>query len=465
MSELPFNVNIVADVQGQLLQTSRGDGQQASADPGKAAQTKLKAVLEISQALAAATAVEDILPQVLNTLMTQIFPIADRGSIMLLDPETGQMIPTAQQHKSGNDEVTVKLSRTVLDHVLKEKQGVRSVDAGTDDRFQNAASIALSEIHSMMCVPMLSLEGEAIGIIHVDSHSTFATFNADDMGLLVAIAGQTALAYDSARQMLKREQMRSEMEIARHRALSQMVSGLAHELNTPLGIMQSATSVIGDTTKELAGQDLGEDIGDDLEDMAEAVGLLQGNLTRASRLICEFKKLSTQQEADRREVVNLGELVQEIVDAAGTQPALKGHAVTFSNHLGDPNTSWDGYPLHLSQVLLSGLENAGCHAYAQEGGKIEVHVSHDKMGEQAAFRLQIVDYGAGIASDKLEEIFVPFFTTKRNRGHRGLGLAIARTIVHDSLRGTVQIHAAPNQGTMLTVTVPAAVPNPEAVPT
>jgi K+-sensing histidine kinase KdpD len=460
MSDAPFDVMIVADVQGQVIQTATGSGHQSSANPAKSAQAKLKAVLDISKALAAATAVEDILPQVLNKLMTEVFSIADRGSIMLLDAETGQMIPTAQQHKSGNAAVNVQLSRTVLDHVLKEKQGVRSVDAGTDDRFAAAASIALSEIHSMIIAPMLSLEGQPIGIIHVDSHSTFATFTADDMDLLVAIAGQVALAYDSACQMLKREQLRSAMEIARHKALSQMVSGLAHELNTPLGIMQSAASVINDTTKELAAQSLGESVSDDLEDVSEAVGLLQGNLTRASRLICEFKKLSTHQEADRRDVVNLSELIQEIVDAAGSQPALKGHAISLTNHLGDPNTSWDGYPLHLSQVLLSGLENAGCHGYTDEGGKIEVHVSHFQMDDKPAFRLQVVDFGAGIDAGKLEEVFVPFFTTKRNKGHRGLGLAIARTIVNDSLQGTVEIHAAPNQGTMLTVTVPAAVPEP-----
>ncbi len=461
MPDAPFELSIVADIHGQMIQTSLSDGQQAPTDPGKAAQTKLKAVLEISQVLAAATAVEDILPQVLSTLMTRIFPIADRGSIMLLDPRTGQMIPTAQEHKRGNADATVKLSRTVLDLVLREKQGVRSIDAGIDDRFQTSASIAFSEIHSMMCVPMLSLDGEAIGIIHVDSHSTLAQFDADDMDLLAAIAGQAALSFDSARQMLKREQLRSEMEIARHRALSQMVSGLAHELNTPLGIINSAASVIGDTTKELQAQNLGEEVNDELEDVREASVLLQNNLTRANHLITEFKKLSTHQVADRREVVKLAELVQEVVDAARAQPALQGHALTLANHLESPETPWDGYPLHLSQVLLSTIENAACHAYPETTGRIEVHVSHVEMRDEPAFRLQVVDFGVGIAAEHLQEIFVPFFTTKRNRGHRGLGLAITHTIVHDSLRGTVQVHAAPDQGTMMTITLPARVPDPQ----
>jgi signal transduction histidine kinase len=455
MTDAPFDVNIVPEVHGQLVQTAR-DGGQPPADPGKAAQTKLEAVLEISQALAAAKAVEDILPQVLNTLMARIFPIADRGSIMLLDPQTGQMIPTAQQHKHESEDHTVRLSRTVLELVLKEKKGVRSMDAGMDDRFQTSESIALHEIHSMMCVPLLSLEGEAIGIIHVDSHSTFAQFNDQDMDLLVSIAGQAALAYDSARQLQQREQLRTEMEVARHRALSQMVSGLAHELNTPLGIINSAASVIGDTAKELSDRELPEEARDDLEDVAEAVALLQGNLTRANHLITEFKKLSARQLADQRETVSLSELVREVVDAARSQEALAGHELVLHDHLAGGDARWEGFPGHLTQIMLSALDNAGHHAYPGATGKIDVHLSR---GEEGAFRLQFVDFGAGIDEGQLEQVFVPFFTTARNRGHRGLGLSIVRTLVHDSLRGTVDIHAAPQKGTMLVVTIPARVPD------
>ena len=244
----PFAVDIVQSGVGEVIAPQK---QAPASDDAKVARLKLDAVLEISAALAAATSVEEILPGVLNTLMTRVFKIAHRGSIMLLDPTTGTMIPTAQQHAGDVGDGTVRLSTTVLDHVLKQKTGVRSIDAGADERFQMSRSIALTEMRSMMCVPMLNLKNEVIGIIHVDSLSTFAQFNEEDMELLVAIAGQAALAYDSACQMLKQEQMRSEMELARHRALSQMVSGLAHELNTPLGIICQAASAISDSAKEI----------------------------------------------------------------------------------------------------------------------------------------------------------------------------------------------------------------------
>lgn len=453
MPNAPFDVNIVPASQGEVVQTTGADGARVVQDPLKVAQIKLKAVLGISQALARAKAVEEILPKVLTSLMTEIFPIADRGSIMLLDRRTRQMIPTAQRCKHEGDDSTVEMSRTVLDHVLEQKQGVRSMDAGTDQRFQSSASIMMQGVRSMMCAPMLSLEGEAIGIIHLDTQSQYLQFNADDMDLLMAIAGQAALAYDSACQMLRQQEMRSEMEIARHRALSQMVSGLAHELNTPLGIINSASSVIGDTVKELRSGDLDEEVNDELEDVEEAVGLLQKNLTRANHLITDFKKLSSRQLGDSREVVDIGGLVKDVVDAAATQSE---HPLSFRNHL-EPGVTWDGFPGHLTQLLLSCLDNARQHAYPEAQGSIEVHLSRHEVEGRAIFRLQVIDFGVGIDPAHHEEVFVPFFTTCRNKGHRGLGLAIVRTIAQDSLQGTVALHAAPGRGTMVVIDVPVQV--------
>ena len=458
----PFELNIVADVQGQVFQTSQGDQQHASSGAKPAA--KLKALMEISQALANASAVEDILPQVLSTVLRDVFPFADRGSILLLDPRTGAMIPTAQQRKSRDGQVTVKLSRTLLNLVMKEKQGVRSVDAGQDERFARSASIALSQVHSMMCVPMLNLEGDPIGIIHVDSHSTFATFSADDMDLLGAIASQAALSYDSAVQMQKREQLRAEMEIARHRALSQMVSGLAHELNTPLGIINTAACVLREAVsdEEVLNSSLSEDARETLDDAVEAATLLQSNLTRANHLISDFKKLSTRQFADTRETVAIGELLDEVVQVVATQRQHAGRQLLFSNHLNQPAATWEGFPGHLTQVLISLLDNAAEHGYPQGGGRLEVHLSEQPLADPPAYCVQVRDYGVGIPPADHQQVFVPFFTTARSRGHRGLGLAIVYTIVNDSLRGTVSLQAAPGHGSIFSVMVPRAVPAPEA---
>lgn len=451
MRETPFDVNIVPEVQGQLLETSRG-----VVKPEK----KLEAMLDISRKLASAKAVEEILPSLLDTLLTDVFPFAGRGSILLLDAETGNMVPTAQQHKHAGGEATVELSRTVLDLVMQQKVGVRSIDAAKDERFQMASSIMLSEIQSMLCVPMLSLDGSPIGIIHLDSQSTFATFSAADQALLEAIAGQAALSYESARQMQRAEQIRSEMEIARHAALSQMVSGLAHELNTPLGIMAQASGVIGEAVRDASiTTQLDEEGRESLQDAAEALGLLDGNLARASRLITEFKKLSARQLADTREAVSLSQLVDEVVAIVRAQDKHRQHDIVVQKRVQHPEASWEGYPGNLTQVLFALFDNVA-HAYSGGAGVVEVWLSDAPVeGGGAGYLLQIRDHGAGMSPEQQQQCFVPFFTTQRHRGHRGLGLSIVYQIVRDSLRGAIQLETHLGRGTLLSMSLPAVVPS------
>jgi serine phosphatase RsbU (regulator of sigma subunit) len=180
-------------------------------------EAKLKAVLEISRSLAGTVEVEALLPRILDTLFG-IFPYADRGCIMLKDEETGKMIPRAMKHRREDEDATVKLSRTIVNKVLGEKQGILSADATSDDQFQASESIANLSIRSMMCVPMLNLEGEPTGLINIDTLNPLQQFKPEDLELLLAVAGQAALSFESARLLvsfMEKKKQDSEMEIAR----------------------------------------------------------------------------------------------------------------------------------------------------------------------------------------------------------------------------------------------------------
>lgn len=178
---------------------------------------KLKGVLEISRNLAGSVDLESMLPRVLDTLF-EIFPYTDRGSILLRDLETGEMIPAVQKHRKPGEDQTVKLSRTILQKVLDEKTGILSADAASDARFDASASISNLTIRSMMCVPMLGLNEEPLGVINLDTQNPINRFKKDDLDLLLAVAGQAALSLESIRLMashLEREKYESEMDIAR----------------------------------------------------------------------------------------------------------------------------------------------------------------------------------------------------------------------------------------------------------
>jgi sigma-B regulation protein RsbU (phosphoserine phosphatase) len=181
-------------------------------------EAKLRAVIEIARSLAGTVDLQAIVPLILDTLFT-IFPQADRGCILLQDPETAEMRPVAQKHRKPDADETVKLSRTILNKVLSEKTGILSADATSDARFEAAASISSLTIRSMMCAPLLGLDGAAMGVINLDTQNVLSRFTKDDLDLLLAVAGQAALSYESARLLtshMEKLKQDSEMAIARN---------------------------------------------------------------------------------------------------------------------------------------------------------------------------------------------------------------------------------------------------------
>lgn len=177
---------------------------------------KLKAVLGISRALAGTLDVKAMLPKILDTLF-DVFPHADRGCVLLKD-DRGRMIPAAQKHRREDEDATVRLSRTIVNKVLEEKAAILSEDAASDDRFEASESIANLTIRSMMCVPLLSVEGEPMGLVNIDTTNPVNRFKKEDLDLLLAVAGQAALSYESARLLanyVEKQKQDNELEIAR----------------------------------------------------------------------------------------------------------------------------------------------------------------------------------------------------------------------------------------------------------
>ena len=179
-------------------------------------EAKLKGVLEISRRLAGATDLTAIWPRLIDTLF-EIFPAADRGCILLRGP-AGRLTPAAQKVRNHAEDETVRLSKTVLNKVLKEKAGVLSADATSDRQFSMSESISNLSIRSVLCVPLLGLDGDVLGVIHLDTQNPLARFGNDDLDLLLAVAGQAALSYEGARLLvshMEKVKQDGEMEIAR----------------------------------------------------------------------------------------------------------------------------------------------------------------------------------------------------------------------------------------------------------
>src|SRR5262249_13079527 len=155
-------------------------------------------------------------PKVLDSLFN-IFSQADRGFVVMCTPE-GRLIPKAFKQRKSKEEEGARMSRTIINEVVKSKQAILSADAASDARFELSQSIADFRIRSMMCAPLVTSEGNVLGVIQIDTLDQRARFANDDLDVLASVAYQAAFAIDNAQlheRQLKQRAIQADLDAAR----------------------------------------------------------------------------------------------------------------------------------------------------------------------------------------------------------------------------------------------------------
>ena len=239
-------------------------------------------------------------------------------------------------------------------------------------------------------------------------------------------------------------------------ALGQLVAGVAHEINTPLGIAITVATHMTEMARELAGvADQGRirksDFKDFLKLTLEASDLLYVNVNRASRLVQSFKQIAVDQCADERRCFDLNAVLNDVLISLG--PALKGHGVVPSC---PASLVLDGYPGALARILTNLVMNAVTHAFEPgQAGRLFITAGSDGAG---GIELVVADDGRGIPAEHRSKIFDPFFTTRRGAGHPGLGLHIVFNLVTTRLGGTIVLDPQATPGSRFVLRVPQTAP-------
>jgi|CXWL01.1.fsa_nt_gi signal transduction histidine kinase len=273
------------------------------------------------------------------------------------------------------------------------------------------------------------------------------------IGIFSTVSEQLRAANEREfKQLLSRRTLASQMEAEKQRALTEMVAGVAHEINTPLGVINTAVSVMA---RELA---VPKDITvQRAADIAESLELIRRSVERAHRLVLDFKKVSVSQLKDEKELFDISEAAEETVNLMLVSLKRGQVAVNFTSRLAFEQKQWMGYRGVLSQILINLLTNTERHAYPNGiGGDVDVTI---EMTDDKQYRLTVRDYGKGISRENLPRIFEPFFTTGRSNGGTGLGLAIVHNLVTNVLKGDIRLRPDLQKGCAFEVIFPRVLPD------
>ena len=238
-------------------------------------------------------------------------------------------------------------------------------------------------------------------------------------------------------------------------SLGALVAGVAHEINTPVGVAVTAASTLRAKALTLRGQYRDDSMRrSDLEafiSLAEdSTRMLLNNLQRAADLIQSFKRVAVDQTSDERRRFQLAAYVREVLLSLG--PKLKNVEVAVDC----PDDIWvDSFPGAIAQVLTNFVTNSVLHGF-DDGRKGQIQLKAALRGDQLELSYQ--DNGRGVKAEHLGRIFDPFFTTKRGAGGSGLGMHIVYNLVSRRLGGRIRALSPEGQGLLLTLSLPLVAP-------
>lgn len=248
------------------------------------------------------------------------------------------------------------------------------------------------------------------------------------------LAEKNAELQESLQQLKLSQQRLVSME--KNEALGEIVAGLAHEINSPLGISVAAISNLQEQLPELSCVAAGVQT-----QIRENLQIAEDNLHRAADMIERFKQVSVDQRSEQRRDVALGDYLHSIL--LSLRPWYKYRPIDI--RVDCPPQLWiSSYPGALAQIMTNLMLNALTHAFPdpQQNGHIVIRIWQQQEQVFLSFR----DDGQGMDEATRQGFFEPFFTTRRDQGGSGLGGYIIRELTEQSLHGKVQINSTPNTG-------------------
>jgi signal transduction histidine kinase len=382
------------------------------------------------------------LEQLLERILELIFEWveADRGCILMRDPETGEFLPKTVHYRQGvKTDEKIAISRTILEYAIEQGDGVLTSDARQDARFSPAQSIVQQGIREAICVPMQGRH-DMVGVIYIDISTpperlilegrSRPRFTEEHLKLMIAIAHQTALAVEETRYY------QAMLQAERLAAVGQTIATLSHHIKNILQGIRGGSYLI----------DMGLNEHDE-PTVRQGWNIVEKNQTKIYNLVMDMLTFSKEREPAMLQA-DLNQVVAEVVELMQPRAGELGATLVAEPDRAMPSLTFDPEGIH--RAVLNIVTNALDAVEGKPEGRVVVRTQYDPDAKLA--RVVVEDNGVGIPPDQIENIFNIFTSNKGGRG-TGLGLSVSRKIIREH-GGTIRVESDPGSGSRFLLELP-----------
>lgn len=408
------------------------------------ARSNLQVMYRTSLAVSHTLDIDELLGRILKLVFEWVE--ADRGCIMLLDPETRELRTKARRDRKAGEAATMQISRTILDYVLDRHEGVLTSDAQEDDRFASGNSVVRTGVREAICVPMRG-RYDTVGLIYVDTTTPLIQsveqgqrrFSDDHLKLMIAIGHQAALAVEDT------TYYSAMVQSERLAATGQAIATLSHHIKNILQGIRGGSYLV-----EMGLQK------DDLAVLRKGWDIVRRNQDKISSLVMDMLTFSKEREPDPA-ATDLADLIDEIVETVAQRAAESGAVIHWRRPADLPLLLFD--QAGMSRAVLNVVTNALDAVEGRAHAAVTITAAVDR--EAGVARVTVSDNGAGMSPETLADIFNLFVSTKGSKG-TGLGLTVSRKILREH-GGDIHASSRLGEGSTFILEVPLRIaPRPDA---
>ena len=448
-----------------------------------------KSTLDLASAIKASQIIsrEIQIEKLIANLMEIIVKNAGAQQGFLILKSNASLTIEAQYHVDKQKSVVMQpvsvdafsdISKDIVHYTARTKKSIVLDDALNKGKFTADSHVIKTRQKSILCAPLVH-QGKLNGIIYLENNLVPGAFTKERLEILFLLCSQAAISLENAKlyktlqnynnvleekieertddlkksiETIKRTQDQL-IQSEKLAALGRLVAGIAHEINTPVGIAVTTASLLKDKTDDfidkLESKTLKRSHVNKYTETAEnASTLILTNLSRAVKIIHGFKQVAVDQTSEERREFNLKSYIEDIL--ASLAPKLKKLTPKITIHCPE-DLILTSFPGAFSQIITNFVMNSLIHGFeAKNTGEItfDIHTDNDTI------IFCYMDNGKGIEKENIEKIFTPFFTTRRSKGGSGLGMHIVHTLVTQTLGGTVSYTPGTEKGVKFTIELP-----------